>query len=100
MKTRPIGERFKDGKVTLEVRKDQGLCSGCYYGHAPFCGYQTNRSLTGACGAWSRGNGESVVFVRVEPFICVMQLFKWHFWPGMPEGEEVVYVTDDFNPYK
>jgi len=66
MKTRPIGERFKDGKVTLEVRKDQGFCSGCYYGHAPFCGYQTNRSLTGACGAWSRGNGESVVFVRVD----------------------------------
>jgi hypothetical protein len=65
MKSRPIGERFKDGKVTLEVRKDQGFCSGCYYGHAPFCGYQTNRSLTGACGAWSRGNGESVVFVRV-----------------------------------
>ena len=28
------------------------------------------------------------------------QLIKWHFWPNMPEGEEVVYVTDEFNPYK
>ena len=44
--------------------------------------------------------GELIAPISVEPFICVMQLFKWHFWPGMPEGEEVVYVTDDFNPYK
>ena len=28
------------------------------------------------------------------------QLLKWHFWPNMPENEEVVYVTDEFNPYK
>ena len=28
------------------------------------------------------------------------QLLKWHFWPNMPEGEEVVYVSDNFNPYK
>ena len=27
-------------------------------------------------------------------------LLKWHFWPDMPGGEEVVYVTDEFNPYK
>ena len=27
-------------------------------------------------------------------------LLKWHFWPNMPEGEEVVWVTDEFNPYK
>ena len=65
MKTRPIGERFKDGNVTLEVRKDQGLCYGCYYGHAPFC--ETNRSHTGECGKYTRSDGESVVFVRVEP---------------------------------
>lgn len=30
----------------------------------------------------------------------IQQLIKWHFWPNMPEGEEVVYVTDEFNPYK
>jgi hypothetical protein len=66
MKTRPIGERFQDGSVTLEVRKDQGLCSGCYYRHAPFCGYQTNRSLAGECGAVRREDGEPVVFVRVK----------------------------------
>lgn len=28
------------------------------------------------------------------------QLLRWHFWPNMPEGEQVVYVTEDFNPYK
>ena len=27
-------------------------------------------------------------------------LLKWHFWPNKPEGEEVVYVTSEFNPYK
>ena len=28
------------------------------------------------------------------------QLIRWHYWPNMPEGEEVVYVTNEFNPYK
>jgi hypothetical protein len=32
-------------------------------------------------------------------FKDAMLLIKWHFWPGMSEGEQVVYVTDDFNPY-
>jgi hypothetical protein len=27
-------------------------------------------------------------------------LLKFHFWPNKPEGEEVVYVTNEFNPYK
>jgi hypothetical protein len=27
-------------------------------------------------------------------------LWKWHFWPNMPEGEEVVWVTNEFNPYE
>ena len=30
----------------------------------------------------------------------VEQLIKWHFWPNMPEGEEVVWVTSEFNPYE
>jgi len=29
-----------------------------------------------------------------------IQLIKWHFWPNKPESEEVVYVTNEFNPYK
>ena len=28
------------------------------------------------------------------------QMLKWHFWPNMPENEEVVYVNENFNPYK
>ena len=27
-------------------------------------------------------------------------LIKWHFWPNKPVNEEVIYVTDEFNPYK
>ena len=33
-------------------------------------------------------------------YYIILQLIKWHFWPNMPEGEEVVYVTNEFNPYK
>ena len=29
-----------------------------------------------------------------------LQLLKWHFWLNKPETEEVVYVIDEFNPYK
>ena len=36
----------------------------------------------------------------IDSFGFYLQLLKWHFWPNMPEGEEVVYVTDEFNPYK
>jgi hypothetical protein len=27
-------------------------------------------------------------------------LLKFHFWPNKPESEEVVYVSEEFNPYK
>ena len=27
-------------------------------------------------------------------------LLQWHFWPNKPEGEEGVYISDEFNPYK
>ena len=33
-------------------------------------------------------------------FSDVLKLIEWGFWPDMPEGEEVIYVTEDFNPYK
>jgi hypothetical protein len=33
-------------------------------------------------------------------FRIFQQLLKWHFWIDMPESEEVVYVTEEFNPYK
>ena len=36
----------------------------------------------------------------IDSFGFYLQLLKWHFWPNMPEGEEVVYVTNEFNPYK
>jgi hypothetical protein len=40
-------------------------------------------------------------FSRMEflPFVIIQQLIRWHFWPAMPEGEEVVYISETFNPY-
>ena len=64
MKTIPIGERFKDDNVTLEVKKDEWLCYGCHYGDSCVC--RAKRSLTGECGSYTREDGKSVVFVRVE----------------------------------
>jgi hypothetical protein len=64
MKTRPIGERFQDGGVTLEVKKEWRVCYGCHYGCYYVC--RANRSLTGECGIYAREDGESVVFVMVE----------------------------------
>lgn len=33
-----------------------------------------------------------------DMMLIIQQLLKWHFWPNMPEGEEVVYVSNEFNP--
>ena len=35
-----------------------------------------------------------------DMMLIIQQLLKWHFWINMPESEEVVYVTNEFNPYK
>ena len=40
------------------------------------------------------------VGIKFNHFLLYQQLLKWHFWPNMPEGEKVVLVTKDFNPYK
>ena len=42
-------------------------------------------------------NGKRLVHNQFRLF---QLLLKWHFWINMPESEEVVYVTDEFNPYK
>ena len=65
MKTRPISERFQDGDVTLEVKKEGWVCYGCHYGD--YCVCRANRSHTGECGKYTRSDGVSVVFARVEP---------------------------------
>lgn len=42
-----------------------------------------------------------IPYARVDNQLQLFQqLLKWHFWPNMPEGEEVVYVNENFNPYK
>lgn len=35
-----------------------------------------------------------------DMMLIIQQLLKWHFYPNMPDNEEVVYVNEDFNPYK
>lgn len=43
------------------------------------------------------GDNDMIICDMVK---IIEQLLKWHFWPDMPEGEEVVYVSESFNPYK
>ena len=62
MKKRPIGERFQDGGVTLEVRKGNS-CAGCYYKMYFICG---RSSAAGECTKRERSDGRAVVFARVE----------------------------------
>jgi hypothetical protein len=37
--------------------------------------------------------------LQVGSFHLIMLLLKFYFWSNMPEGEEVIWVTNDFNPY-
>lgn len=40
-------------------------------------------------------------FTYIPPqFELFQQLIKWHFWHNMKEDEQVIYVTEEFNPYK
>lgn len=64
MKTRPIGERFQDGDVTLEVKGASG-CKGCYYDEYYLC--TSNNVLAGRCSSGLRRDRTSVIFEKVEP---------------------------------
>lgn len=51
---------------------------------------------------WHKPHGESehrptLLENQLQLF---QQLLKWHFWPNKPDDEDVVYVTNEFNPYK
>ena len=46
------------------------------------------------------GGKDGLACSVVNQIQLFQQLLKWHFWPNMPEGEEVVWVTETFNPYK
>ena len=37
---------------------------------------------------------------NINQFQLFQQLLKWHLWPDMPDCEKVIYVTEQFNPYK
>ena len=65
MKTRPIGERFQDGDVTLEVSKEVCGCDGCYYDAGKKC--VANDDVAGGCLRSVRPDKTSVIFEKVEP---------------------------------
>jgi hypothetical protein len=66
MKTRPIGERFQDGDVTLEVKKEVYGCDGCFY--KGVCLFLDDiRELAGECAKQRRSDKTSVIFEKVEP---------------------------------
>lgn len=64
MKTRPIGERFQDGDVTLEVKKIEH-CEGCYYNTGKGC--VANDDVAGGCIECERSDRTPVIFEKVEP---------------------------------
>ena len=45
-------------------------------------------------------NGWGSITIPQNQLQLFQQLLKWHFYPDMPENEEVIYITDEFNPYK
>ncbi len=45
-------------------------------------------------------NGWGHICVVKNQLQLFQQMLKWHFYPNMPENEEVIYVTEEFNPYK
>ena len=64
MKTRPIGERFQDGDVTLEVKKEVCGCDGCFYkGACPFDIWH----IAGECTKQLRSDKTHVIFEKVDP---------------------------------
>lgn len=65
MKTRPIGERFQDGDVTLEVKKEGCGCDGCYYGTGKEC--VVNDDFAGGCLRDERSDKTPIIFEKVEP---------------------------------
>lgn len=68
MKTRPIGERFQDGDVTLEVKNIvhcAGYCDGCYYDTGNEC--VVNDDVAGGCLCSERTDRTFVIFKLVEP---------------------------------
>lgn len=57
--------------------------------------YFTNSGL-----GWAISGGFGNIAITSDMMTKPIQLLlKWHFWPNKPEGEEVIWVMSDFNPY-
>jgi len=65
--------KYGEQRIALSFDTEAGQC-------------EFNFSVTGA-------------YMRLNQLQLFELLIKWHFWPNMPEGEDVVWVTNDFNPY-
>ena len=82
---------YNDGKPFIPMKELERLFPYCNY-------YLLDDNGSTVIGFDNRDYDNDVT---IEDMITVtQQLLKWHFWPNMPEGEAVVWVTDEFNPYK
>lgn len=92
---------FRLSDVKPIVRHDDDFVRECvqadYNGGRPFIPavelYKENTSL--AAQLLSRDKSQTKLTLTQWDM-----LLGWHFWFDKPEDEEVVYVTDTFNPYK
>jgi hypothetical protein len=86
---------YNNGEPFVPISELKKICYGLEY-----TTYNSNCEneelfIISSCG------GQSDDYFYFSEYIkAFMMLISWHFWPDMPEGEEVVYVTEEFNPYK
>lgn len=99
-----VQANYNNGKTfvpIIELAKiaydeDWTLSTDCY------CAISYHRALFYIYDNWSFIYSHEYSGDEVPPkqFELYQQLIKWHFWPYMKEDENVMYVTDGFNPYK
>ena len=70
---RKVGERFTFKDVTLEVEEIHGnCCLGCYFRDLIYCNMEqycdnpSVRKTIGLCSIYSREDGKSVIFTKIE----------------------------------
>jgi hypothetical protein len=86
-----IQSDYNDGKPFFPIKELEGLFPYCNF-------YLLDDNGKTVIGFDNRDYDNDVTIE--EMMLIIQQLIKWHFWLNMPENEEVVYVSDEFNPYK
>ena len=106
---------YNDGKPFIpmyELLKTQGFSVGCM-SKWEFIYHPKNKSAVATNGDWMlRYMGEEDSFFlnglkdwnkkhqKSRKQLTMFQLIlKWHFWPDMPDGEEVIYFSAEFKAF-